>query len=539
MTDTINRCILYYYSIMNCDNINKFRKQRQEFIEFISNALTTESYNDESDENNNNDSTEGLTSMYHGNTPLDNDYLQEYGKNLDKEYEQCNTGKKKDSDQYCDNYEISSRLRPHFTPMYFEHEDKDKDYCVTTDNKVPFYESASDNVKNEYYRCLQLLQSLKFEIWHIGKNLKNYSNRIVYGSGPVYQFYCRKNHYIFRADFYDDQDCVPGILLIRNVVDTKTNTVVPIYCDLYCQNTGTNRLKNLLVLLECDSVKDFVGNRYKTLLHLLDFLKSNSIQIANDYDERFKNIKDLINHDVGIIFNLNTRKGQCNLVYIHMFNKICDRIFICTPSINEISEMHFSDFRRKYMYCDLTEDNLREKILELIWLHFDKLDNKLGYFENDIVHTDKLIMSFCDEMQKNVKKNATINYFNYSDYSNGLVIAIVTHMVSDNVSRNEDLYDACNRDTYLLMKMSEKHKNIDWPNDEYRLTFYYRKDEPKCHLLVQGKYRLLSSVMDAYYRKKVMVHDNNVFAPFELTGSFTEMFESYKNFVKCFMDSSN
>lgn len=478
--------------------------------------------------------------IYSRDFPMEINELMKFGENLDNEYKQLLNNsrelKGKNDPIGIPYHLMEEATKFHFKSLYFENKKEEKE------ERVEYLTTAEGNVKNEYYRSMAKIISFGIEIWKVEKDLLKFKNRgtsSLCDNTCVYKFYCKRNHYKFVVEFIDDCDCEPGLLYIRKVIDSRTGDEIAIRCDLYCHNTGRYELKNFLTLIGSESLVDYVNKRYSRLLDLLKYLEERSIEVDERDKKQFSNPKELIESYNYLIFRLSTFRGNCMILLPYFYtDETSDYIFVGPTvehyNINQKMEFlrikgeddnvkigsneFYNDYRKYCFFTKLDDSKSNENIIELITCYFDDLEGKNGYEQDGAYYTDKDIKVFL-----NVKKKERIRYLdfkNFSDYYNGPMIGIVTCIYPDNYYSGLSYHEG-----YLY--------NIDYPFDSYKLTFWYDRNETECHLLVQGKYRLINHVAKEYYKTNKIenIKENNVFEPFELRGTFTEVFDQFKDII--------
>lgn len=485
---------------------------------------------------------------YNKDSPMSLDELIKFGNYLDEQYEQLSNNNNKYEDDYIGiPYRlINEATKIHFKAMDFENREQEEE------EKFEYQATAKGNVKNEYYRSIDKITSFGIEIWQVEKDLLKFKNRHVSSlceNTCVYKFYCKRNHYKFIIEFLDDPDCEPGLLYVREVIDSRTGEHISIKCDLYCHNTRIYHLKNFLTLIESESLEDFVNKRYQKLFELFNYFEKESIDVDEGDKNQFNNPKKIIESYHYLTFRLSTSRGNCMILLPDYYetNEMIDYIFV-GPRVEDYNENQKSELFRietkddqvkighnqfycggykKYCFFTKFDDSKsNEDMMELIVCYLDNLEGKVGYKENDVYYTDKNLKSFLNELKED-NNSRYFDFKNFSDYYNGPIIGIVTYISSGNY------YNA------LYHKKGEHLYDIDYPFDMYKLTFWYNKNDTECHLLVEGKYKLINQIAKKYiegiiYDANKMgdyIEEENVFEPFELAGTFTKVFGSFKDII--------
>ena len=480
--------------------------------------------------------------MYN-NSAMETSQILKFGENLDFEYEQLTNISKNNYDRIGIPFQlIEEACKFSFKTADFEIDESNNG------KKFEYFTTAKENAKNEYYRSVDKIMSFGIEIWNVEKELSNFKNRhasSLCGNTTVYKFYCKKNYYKFVVEFDDDCDCEPGILYVNAVIDERTGKEIDIRCDLYCHNTSLYQLRNFLTLLESESLEDFVNKRYRKLLQLFEYFKKVSIIVNNTDKMQLKDYNKLFQCYDYLNFRITTPRGNCIILFPYC-GGTCDRIFV-GPSADEyqheMKRLSVIDGNELYQYQSITADKservvighnqfhdykkfcqysefdtkTNQSIIELIDCYFDSCEGKIGYEESGIYYTDKTIVSFLTNFQQN--NNNRLNYKNYSDYYNGPLIGIIVRLSSD--------------DYYSALHFNENNESeYEYPYDSYKLTFLLKRGDADCHLVIEGKYKLLDELARKYYRSgNVDIIETDVFEPLEFSGTFTETFNYLKDFI--------
>lgn len=479
--------------------------------------------------------------IYSCNLPMEISELLKFGENLDNEYESLNNI---DDDHIGIPYDLVKAIE-NFQFKLFNFEKESEDYWGKKKD-ISYMATAKDNVKNEYYRSLDKITSFGIEIYDVKKMIANFKNRSMSsccGDTKVYKFYCKRKYYKFIIEFIDDCDCEPGLLYVDNIIDDRTGKKIEIKCDLYCQNTGSYELNNFLTLIESESLEDFVNKRYTKLLLLFDYFEKYSIKI-NDVDRaQLIDYNALLDNHNYLSFRISTPRGECIILLPH-YNEngeTCDYIFV-GPTVTDYNNNKAKSFMklienkndkgetgsvkidRTYfyhgykeccLYTKFDDSTSVENIIELINCHFNNTEGKVGYEENGTYYTSETIKLYL--------KSRSISFKDYTDYYNGPIIGVVIYLSS----LSWDYYDGLN------FRQNKDLYNINYPYDMYKLVFWFDKADKNCHLSIEGKYKLINKLSEKYYSTKTLdvIEEFKVFEPLEITGTFTEVFNSLKDII--------
>lgn len=508
----------YFYNI---------RSLRNERIHYL--ALLNDIKSERKKEKNLGDSIGDVISK----TPLSDIDIFSFGMNLDSEYNNSvfTTHTHLLWDIY--NYETN----PTYTKEYFE-TNIDEQYNELSDE---LDDNPDENIKNEYYRCVNLIKKFKFEIYHIKKNILKFKNRTessLCGDCDTFIFSCKYDKYVFDVIFYDDCDCYPGILYVKTIKDVTNNVEIDINCDLYCNNTPHHILHKFISILNGVSIDQYYEELYKPIDYVLSYLQ-------NELGIEAKHVSD----DNPIQYVLKSGGNPiCTLVvtndWLYKFNlENIDSypllLFTMCPLWTEMRDLINSSsqksmltncqkINKEIMVCDefknnsvnfKTVDNYVNNLTKIMHIYTSLKNKRIGFLENNHYYTTQDLKKDLNNMFN--KSSASISTF--TDYINDLHIALSI------VEKQSTCFNS--NDSELLRK-----HNIRYPIDEYKITVWYKYDPNQnpqvIHLKIEGKYSLMNEYIKKHYvRNSYEITYYDVFPIYHYKGTYSQVLNEIKQFI--------
>jgi hypothetical protein len=380
--------------------------------------------------------------------------------------------------------------------------------------------TAAKNYQRQYYHCVKTIKKFEIDIYGIKKDPTQYLNRRLpcYGKSGAFEFHCKKNHYEFKINFFDDNDCVPGMLLIRKVINTETNKEYELHCDLYCQNASDIALSNFLYLLECENLDEYIQLRYGHIFRLPNLLINAGYEIS--YPEM--NIVDTItinDHDRTIFINITTDKGSCSIIPSPDKSKK-KNILILSPHLDVNDAYRFYD--SPIMNLEYNSDNDFPKLTLMIHDYIEFQNGNYGYLnENGVFQNEKNIIKYLNKFMES------------DDFYNKI------KFWSKKIKKSQLFFDIniiYNSDTNPIVLYKDHIDNIDYIHDEYKIRMWYDyyQNKNKCFISFKGKCCNFTKVSNDYHQDATMfdykTYDYGVIdicPKIIFEASFDECFENY------------
>ena len=476
--------------------------------------------------------------------PLTLEELHLFGENIDKEYSMI-------SKNEIDNWPSSGGIPGVFCwieyDKYFddiENHIKEKDNDEKRNRKLSEKHSLNEpsyNCKQQYYDCVGKIKSFNIDIYGVDKVLKNYKNRngsCCGGELDCFHFYCRKNIYRFEIVFSDDCDCYPGLLYVKSIEDFTTKVIIPINCDLYCQNTGAHELENFLSIINCTSLEEYFDKKFGHYLRLSELFEKNGFTVIS---QTAPPVMTINKYDFNFYCEINNGKGSCLVIPYrkeHTGSEYC--LFIC-PTLAQINEKNKT---KSYYYKKekIDVNTFNHDMLEISY----KLDYKS---DDDFVELVKCVNAYIDKQNGNygfydLTDQVWKNNKNIQQYVNTLKKFKLSSFVNNYTGPDFDVFVTFNPcENKLWSALSNDHlTDMDHVYDFYGVTFWYDKkvNPEKCFLTIQGKYYDLTRVANDYYKNEkefnMKTYDlgmKDIADKLTIEGTYDECFDK----MKYFMDS--
>lgn len=382
---------------------------------------------------NENDNKKSNIKIMESDNPIDYTVLEEFGKDIDKDYivfedEKAILEKKKDYNEKLRKCHIEknnmmtlifekSFNRSFMEPQYYDNYYENSVY--NTQNNAHF------NFKKQYYDCIDKLKEYGFVIYGVMIDSSKYENgTTIMQSNVCFMFKCEKGVYRFDMDFSDDGECYPGIFNVKNLINKNTNEMIEIKCDLYCQTTSEGQLREFLKLLEYNDYQSYITAVTSHLIELCSLLEKNGYIIEQ---KKWINTNDFHKINYGekiyIVVNKNSAKY---ILSLNRFNKD-EKIYIFK---NEKSNSQ-NGFCVKYDSSDKFDllcknINSYEKFLMGEYGYYDEISNSwkneknvielfgLKSFVEEKINCDK---EFCVTMKYVGGEENEICPYNFKDSS--------------------------------------------------------------------------------------------------------------------------
>lgn len=433
---------------------------------------------------------------------LSDNELNNFGENIIEEYS-VNGGKNYNDYFGGIPYHISNICMRNYVGNLGKHSEVKPSHEKRQKEKL----DAGVNCKNQYYNCIEKIKSFGISIYSVSKQLDKFYNggvSCVMGGCDCFVFKCMKNNYKFTIIFDDDADCIPGILGVRNVVNINTNEKVKFYCDLYCQNTGIDKLNQFF-----DIVNNNKENYNKTFDHyfkLPELLQKDGIVVnvvnncGDDYDINSYTIKYYMKiswYDVELVL-YPYRYGKNYSLFVSTLQNFGkgDNAY----KINKIDTKYNS------------VDNYK-LLLKNLGLYVSYINGNYGYFDDDKYYNNVDIQKNYDEKYKNLG-----------------------HLI---ITTETNVFNEIQFDTLIICNFGDKfiidHKicNDDFNIDEYYVRFWCNSNDNKCFLLIKGAYCNYTQLYADYDKTN---NENNIIIneicdDLMFEGSFGEMLDIMNVFL--------
>lgn len=458
----------------------------------------------------------------------------------------------RESDMYSDNYDCNSNEN-------YDTDDCNSDDCNSDDsdtndsdyneNKLQYDESAEKNLQMAHKLCIDKILELQIEIIDTVLYPSNFHNRSMTclgGGCTTFIFECKKNHYNFTIEFDDDCDCEPGILMVEEVLNTKTNEVYSINCDLFCQNTCDTILQNFRCLLECDNIDQYINQRYGIFINLEKLLNNNNLKCKHLYDDFLpkKNIT-LNDYDYKFVYEVETEYTKCYILPIMRddYDYIINIIPYSDKKKLDALEPNPSKYSVTFNYKN---ENQIDKLVELIKMYTKIISNKFGYFENNNYYNHNNLNEIVNKYYKSYGNDFHMKYdlrtyFNYNQQSD-LEIDVLFE-ITNKISTYVEKESTVSLENYILTK--NFNPNGIYPRDVYYITVKYnpKKDKDNCVMTIDGLwYDINYDFKQDFYK---MPHRNyfkdkkniiNNLQQISLTDTFSNIYKIINNFVSLCLD---
>jgi len=460
------------------------------------------------------------------NIPLSNDDLKSLGDTAAEEYLVIKDTKRKHA---TSGMGIQSDLYS-FNPwkyMYPPTEEKQKEKKIDYgfDKKTPEL-----NYQKTYFLCVDKIISFNINIYEVKKIPTDYWNRghsACMGGWDTFKFYCGKNNYRFVVIFTDDCDCDPGMLIVKEVTDIVNQIKIKSHCDLFCQNTKENALKNFLVLLESDNFDDFVAKRYGHFFELPKLLEASGLIVSYTGELSLNNNTKLNDYEYTFVVTVETNKGTLSISPATVWDEE-DHKLVLHPTLDEINkerkdfqweriDHHVISFSKKPSWnFNYKSDKDFPELLRCINKYQDYRNGNYGYFDETYLN-EEFIKTYLADF-----KNASMTFSEYK-YN--------TPEIDCNIQlNNTDVWQALYKD---------RIQSECFPHDLYWMNLKYNSEtDSKCHLVIKGKVYDVIKLGNDYYKdkkvfdpKKYQLDIVDIFDDINFSGSLAECCQVIKEFL--------
>jgi hypothetical protein len=195
-------------------------------------------------------------------------------------------------------------------------------------------------------------------------------------------YYCSNNRWqVYIRNLLYDAD-LGTILQVLNLTDKITGEKINFYCDLWCRNTGQDRLRQFKLLLE-HSLNEYKEIEFGKYFNLPNLLKDNGYVVEEnnfsfDTEECIGNL---------IVCNPNISETKCEIKIRHYNDKIIN--------ISKLKTNRYLDETISYSVNYNGEQDIQilcQQINKLI----EHIDGKFGYLE-DRFYTNEDVDRFFEE----------------------------------------------------------------------------------------------------------------------------------------------
>ncbi len=483
--------------------------------------------------------------------PLTFEELNLFGENIDKEYsmipkEEIDNWSSSggipggfcwmDYGKYFDDIENHKKHEKHKNHKNEEHYSEKRGKKLSEKHSL---NESSYNCKQQYYDCVEKIKSFNIDIYGVNKVLKNYKNRTVSsccGGTDSFYFYCRKNIYRFEIVFSDDCDCYPGLLYVKSIEDFTTKVIIPVNCDLYCQNTGPHELENFLNLIDCISLEEYFHKRFGHYLRLSELFEKNGFVVISQPNLPTATINK---HDFNFNCEINNGKGSCLVIpYRKDYEGSEYCLYIC-PTLTQINEKNKT---KSYYYK-------KEKIDVNTFNHdMREISYKISYeSDDDFPELVKCVNAYIDKMSGNygfydMDEQVWKNDKNIQQYVNTIKKFKLSTFVNNYTGPDFDVFIKFNPGEYgLWSALTNDHlTDMEYMYDFYGVRFWYDKkvNPEKCFVTIQGKYYDLTRVANDYYKNEkkfnMETYDlgiKDISEKLTIEGTYDECFDKMKYFM--------
>ncbi len=274
-------------------------------------------------------------------------------------------------------------------------------------------------VQCDFYRAIQTFMDHKFEILQVDESLENFSNRVLPATPAVFFFIIRKKNWIAQVNFFDDNDCISGILRSKYIIDMNKNIVYEGE-DFYAWNSIEANTISIIDMFDIgyDAMMD---KRYGHLYKLENFL----------FDKGY--IKDI------------SERSLCSYNNKIFNNKCCYAINV--PEINPLTIYLHLDYLpnkiilslSKYIFIDKNQvgikNNGKDKTLIIEFNHESDMENikqeidcflyetNPGYMPNYLSNDGSIqTLKSLTDFYKTIDIKPTIEIEDLSNLYKGLII---------------------------------------------------------------------------------------------------------------------
>jgi len=278
---------------------------------------------------------------------------------------------------------------------------------------------AANACQQQYFDCIDIIRSCRFNIFCIEKTIGNYYNGTIsrsFHNSDTFVFKCVKNNWTFDIIFSDD--CEMAAFDISNVVNLSDKKKANIRCDLYY--TSDLQLCNFFCLLSSADFETYQKTRFGHI-HMLDKLfaeKGHNVIKSSLFDYEFYDINYRSRFDY-----ILTLDDQIHVIVDELeFHKYTKEQHSVTENTATIFLRIFPSFKKlKIDYQQIKQANYEKekRLFEILRPSFETRRNgtiiKKSSFESLFPETE----------------NDTLDRESYDEYLKSLSISIGYEMLDD------------------------------------------------------------------------------------------------------------
>jgi len=387
-------------------------------------------------------------------------------------------------------------------------------------------------IDKSYNYVINKLEELKIDVYDVIITPERYLGRsypCLARDTSTFIFYCGKDKYNFRLTFYDDSDCFPGILQIKEIIHKQTKQQYNIRgCDLFCQNTPEDFLVGLLEYIKFDNPKDFKYARDAECKAFINKLSEyfvvtgssiSSPPVNSTINENKENHKTYINLPFNHYIDVKRNESECR---IQITKYAPDEYLLIVGKKLEDSFI--------FKYKNHTDDN---DLVACINRQIDLMNGTWGYYDSK----SKIWFN-------------THNSFRYLDTksdSNSISIAWNVNNYFGNYQSNVSELDlnieiTIGHDSAPLTYQEHKYSTT-YCVEFYTCRFQYDKIKNMVTLTITGKYRPLTFVNDYYDNEKEFMKNPPAYlesiGSYEMIGDFSTMYTTLHSFIERLIEQGN
>lgn len=282
----------------------------------------------------------------------------------------------------------------------------------------------------------------------------------------------KKGNYQFTINFFDDCDCIPGILQLKNIIHIPTGQVVLGYCDLFCQNTLEHLTASYLALLGSESPEEFWNTNYGKYYCITEYLTAEIHRVG-----------DIVcpnEHRLDFYFKVSTEMGQ--ILLIPYKNKLhlspttyTSKLYGQQDKEEPISSLY--DFihhgKNSQFKLEFSGEADLPALKNLISLYFDYTTGKYGFYDGE-------------------------NYRNRCDIENNLKGCEFKH--SEDLRIGKEIDTVVTIEPELAFKsMSSHYPDGHYPHQHTTVHFTYYRGDTNVKATIKGQYIYVDEIVKEYY----------------------------------------
>lgn len=228
---------------------------------------------------------------------------------------------------------------------------------------------------------------------------------------PIETYSCQFGPWKFSIQHFLDMYTSEGLFIVSVLTNEKTHEEINFHIDLNCQTTGEEALEEFLKLLNCESEKDFVVDKYGHLIALEQLLKANGIDIKQNT----------------LKFSIRKIEGYLKLednIYLKPLMELKEKVKLVVTNTskwlatNYNSNTELGDHAYEIQYESIDDFKNVQEAIQLFAAH---MAGEIGFFEKGVYYSNSAFRKFINQFKHKYPKSwdhylIRINEYEHFEY---------------------------------------------------------------------------------------------------------------------------